>query len=162
MCLAEAHFLTICFLQAMQNSHHLQLYMHPCDLMLSAICPAKLFYRLFLMFVDPGQDDTMNWLHFQESVKTKHPQLLYESKLYRILQGGTGIPNIRWFGVEGDYNVLVMDLLGPSLEDLFNFCSRKFTLKTVLMLADQMVYIIDFGLAKKYRDPVSHQHIPYR
>ena len=49
-----------------------------------------------------------------------------------------GIPNVRWFGVEGDYNVLVMDLLGPSLEDLFNFCSRKLSLKTVLMLADQM------------------------
>ncbi|CAO1945248.1 unnamed protein product [Urochloa humidicola] len=129
-----------------------------------------------------------------ENVKTKHPQLLYESKIYRILQGGTGIPNVRWFGVEGDYNVLVMDLLGPSLEDLFNFCSRKLSLKTVLMLADQMinrvefvhgksflhrdikpdnflmglgrranqVYIIDFGLAKKYRDTSTHQHIPYR
>ncbi|KAL1563332.1 Casein kinase 1-like protein 2, variant 2 [Salvia divinorum] len=129
-----------------------------------------------------------------ENVKTKHPQLLYESKLYRILQGGTGVPNVRWFGVEGDYNVLVMDLLGPSLEDLFNFCSRKLSLKTVLMLADQMinrvefvhsksflhrdikpdnflmglgrranqVYVIDFGLAKKYRDSSTHQHIPYR
>ncbi|PWA97787.1 Protein kinase, ATP binding site-containing protein [Artemisia annua] len=129
-----------------------------------------------------------------ENVKTKHPQLLYESKLYRILQGGTGVPNVRWFGVEGDYNVLVMDLLGPSLEDLFNFCSRKLSLKSVLMLADQMinriefvhsksflhrdikpdnflmglgrranqVYIIDFGLVKKYRDTTTHQHIPYR
>lgn len=129
-----------------------------------------------------------------ENIKTKHPQLLYESKLYKILQGGTGIPNVRWFGTEGDYNVLVMDLLGPSLEDLFNFCSRKLSLKTVLMLADQMinrvefvhsksflhrdikpdnflmglgrranqVYIIDFGLAKKYRDASTHQHIPYR
>ncbi len=50
-----------------------------------------------------------------------------------------GIPNIRWYGIEGEYNVMVIDLLGPSLEDLFNFCSRKFTVKTVLMLAEQMV-----------------------
>ncbi len=50
-----------------------------------------------------------------------------------------GIPTLKWFGVEGDYNVLVIELLGPSLEDLFNFCSRKFGLKTVLLLADQMV-----------------------
>lgn len=129
-----------------------------------------------------------------EPASTKHPQLLYESKLIKLLQGGPGIPSVLWYGVEGTYNVLVMDLLGPSLEDLFNFCNRKLSLKTVLMLADQMVcrveyvhskhfihrdikpdnfliglgkrsslvHIIDFGLAKKYRDPKSHKHIPYR
>ena len=53
--------------------------------------------------------------------------------------GGIGIPAIRWCGTEGDYNVLVMELLGPSLEDLFNFCGRRFKLKTVLLLADQLV-----------------------
>jgi len=44
----------------------------------------------------------------------------------------------RWYGQEKEYNILVMDLLGPSLEDLFNFCGRRFTMKTVLMLADQV------------------------
>ncbi|XP_075374618.1 casein kinase I isoform X4 [Mycteria americana] len=73
-----------------------------------------------------------------ECVKTKHPQLHIESKIYKMMQGGVGIPTIKWCGAEGDYNVMVMELLGPSLEDLFNFCSRKFSLKTVLLLADQM------------------------
>jgi len=104
------------------------------------------------------------------------------------------VPNVHWYGVEGDYNVMVIDLLGPSLEDLFSFCNRKFSLKSTLMLADQMinrveymhaknfihrdikpdnfliglgkkanqVHVIDFGLAKKYRDSKTQQHIPYR
>lgn len=135
-----------------------------------------------------------------ESIKTKHPQLIYESKIYRYLnispsgQPVVGIPKVRWYGQEGDYSIMTIDLLGPSLEDLFNFCNRRFSLKTVLMLADQMiqrieyvhsrsflhrdikpdnflmglgkeaniVYIIDFGLAKKYRDHKTHIHIPYR
>lgn len=87
-----------------------------------------------------------------------------------------------------------MDHLGGSLEELFRKCGRKFSLKTVLMLADQMiqrieyihsrlylhrdikpdnflighskrqhyVYIVDFGLTKRYRDAKSGQHIPYK
>ena len=31
----------------------------------------------------------MTSMAMQESIKTKHPQLLYESKLYRVLQGGS-------------------------------------------------------------------------
>jgi casein kinase I family protein HRR25 len=74
-----------------------------------------------------------------EPVKAKHPQLKYESNVYKTLAGGIGVPFVRWFGTECDYNTMVLDLLGPSLADLFNFCHRKFSLKTALLLADQLV-----------------------
>ena len=47
-----------------------------------------------------------------------------------------GIPKVHWLAIEADFNVMVMDMLGPSLADLFNYCGKKFTLKTVLMVAD--------------------------
>lgn len=129
-----------------------------------------------------------------EPIQDRHCQLAYESKIYKSLSGGVGIPSIRWFGTEQNYNVLVLDLLGPSLEDLFTFCSRKFSLKTVLLIADQMItrisyvhlkgfvhrdikpdnflmgtgkycnmlYLIDFGLAKKFMDTRTKVHMQYR
>jgi len=134
-----------------------------------------------------------------ECIKTRHPQLHYESKLYRVLSADRdraprGIPAMRWYGIEGNYNVLIMDLLGPSLEDLFNYCGRTFTVTTVCMLALELldrvqyiheknfihrdikpdnfligtgkncstVYAIDFGLAKRYRNPKTFAHIRYR
>jgi hypothetical protein len=50
-----------------------------------------------------------------------------------------GIPNVYYFGQEGLHNILVIDLLGPSLEDLFDHCHRRFSIKTVVMVAKQMV-----------------------
>ena len=50
-----------------------------------------------------------------------------------------GIPTAYYFGQEGLHNILVIDMLGPSLEDLFDMCSRRFSVKTVAMLAKQMV-----------------------
>ena len=70
--------------------------------------------------------------------------MYYEAKLYKIFEGTIGVPKMYHYGVEGDYNVLVMDLLGPSIEDLFEYCWRKFSLKTVLMLAIQMLQRIEF------------------
>ncbi|CAK0844523.1 unnamed protein product, partial [Prorocentrum cordatum] len=84
-----------------------------------------------------------------ESLKAKRPLLMYEARLLGHLQGMPGVPNVRYFGADGDYTVMLMDLLGPSLEDLFNMCGRN------------DVYLIDFGLAKTYCDPKTQGQLPY-
>ncbi|CAK62845.1 unnamed protein product (macronuclear) [Paramecium tetraurelia] len=128
-----------------------------------------------------------------ERSDNKHPQLFFEAKLYSYLQGSDHrIPRIYAQGTDGDYNYIVIDLLGQSLEDLFNKHNKRLSLKTVLMLGDQMIqriefihlnkflhrdikpdnfliglgqkavriYLLDFGLAKRYQ--TKEGHIPYR
>ncbi|KAI8614847.1 kinase-like domain-containing protein [Chytriomyces sp. MP71] len=134
-----------------------------------------------------------------EPRKSDAPQLRDEYKTYRLLANSIGIPNAYYFGQEGLHNVLCIDLLGPSLEDMFDLCHRKFSVKTTCMVAKQMisrvqtiheknliyrdikpdnfligphsathphpssmVYMVDFGMAKQYRDPKTKVHIPYR
>ncbi|XP_025193986.1 casein kinase I-like [Melanaphis sacchari] len=85
-----------------------------------------------------------------ESVTAKIPQLMFEYNIYRQL-GATdkthkmkGIPKVYCYKLAGtQYNALVLELLGPSLEDLFNACERKFTLKTILMIAIHTLHRIE-------------------
>jgi len=130
--------------------------------------------------------------------------LIYEAKLYKLIQGHgkncmlnqtfLGIPKIYWHGAEGDYNIMVMERLGINLEELLIGCNKRFSLCTTLLIAIQILniiqhihsrfyihrdikpenfvvgrdeksnrmYIIDFGLAKRYEDPLTNLHIPYR
>ncbi|KAI7866741.1 kinase-like domain-containing protein [Spinellus fusiger] len=131
-----------------------------------------------------------------EPRKSDAPQLRDEYRTYKLMAGTNGVPSAYYFGQEGLHNILVIDLLGPSLEDMFDVCGRKFSHKTVAMLAQNMltrvqsihaknliyrdikpdnflvgkpgtnetndVFIVDFGMAKLYRDPKTKQHIPYR
>lgn len=78
-------------------------------------------------------------------MKNNKIQLLKnESAIYRLLQGGVGIPNIKYYGSDDNQNALVMDLLGKSLQTLFNENDKSFSIKTVLMIADQMITRVEY------------------
>lgn len=95
--------------------------------------------------------DTLEEIAFKvESKRSVSPQLLYESKIYRNLIGGYGIPTIHWYGTTPTHNILIIDLLSKSLEDLLRAYGRKFSLKTVLMLADQMISLMEYIHNKNY------------
>ena len=77
----------------------------------------------------------------------RHVMLFWESKLIHKLRGKTNVPNLHYVGDEKTadgkhYHVMVMDMLGASLEDLFQQCKRNFSLKTVLLISIQMVKLI--------------------
>jgi serine/threonine protein kinase len=72
----------------------------------------------------------------------KTTRLEYETDVYNALEGGVGIPFVHCFRThcfDLNRDFMVLDLQGPSLEDLFDFCHRKFSLKTILLLTNQLI-----------------------
>ena len=88
-----------------------------------------------------------------ESVKAKRPQLEYKSNVYKTLAGSTGVPFVRWFDTECDYNAMFLDVLRCSLEDLFNAYDHKFSLMAVLLLPHQLVCVF-FHPSLLFSDPL--------
>jgi serine/threonine protein kinase len=130
-----------------------------------------------------------------ESADTSSGILDYEFHMYKQIGVSERIPRIYDFypshEVYGrDYNVLMMEHAGQSIENLFDKCKRRFSVKTVCMLAIEMlhciellhermflhrdikpdnftfkngkIYILDFGLCKRYRHPDTNEHITYK
>jgi casein kinase 1 len=125
-----------------------------------------------------------------EPIASKLGFVAKEAKLLKTLNSAPGFPKLKWFGQKSGFNVLIIDLLGPTLQDLFNALNKKLSVKSVLMIADQlltriqtlhsydhlhrdikpenlligrnqfanMVYVIDLGLAKKFRNS-NKEHI---
>ncbi|KAJ3446237.1 casein kinase 1-like protein [Anaeramoeba flamelloides] len=86
--------------------------------------------------------------------ESEEGQLNYEYKLYQIFKGHPGFPKVHHFGIYNYQHFMIMDYLGPNLETLFNYCQRKFSLKTILMIIDQLICRIEQVHSKSfiYRD----------
>jgi serine/threonine protein kinase len=89
------------------------------------------------------------------AIKLEHhtidPSFLeYETEIYKSLSGRTGFPLVYWSGFQDDYRALVFELLGPNLEDLFRYCGNQFSLKTTLMIADQLLYRFESLHSKEF------------
>ena len=148
----------------------------------------------------------------REKKTNKIPQIKTESKVYqkllnihlgqdisglKIINQETilGVPKFYGVGESPDFYYLIMEFLGPNLNNLLNYCGvRKFTISTVCLIGLQMlnrieyihkhhylhrdikpenfcigteektnvIYLMDFGLSKRYKNSKNFQHIPYR
>ena len=134
-----------------------------------------------------------NWYAIKFENKNKGQNLLENEAYIMSYLNGPRIPAVKSFGYSGDYNVLIMELMGKSLEDLFeNLPNKKMTVRCVCNLGYQMIeimeyihnkhiihrdikpdnfvmgkgdkkkylFLLDFGLSKKYRSSTSLKHYP--
>ncbi|ETO15332.1 hypothetical protein RFI_22035, partial [Reticulomyxa filosa] len=128
-----------------------------------------------------------------EKADTRCPQLQYEYKIYKHLKGTLGVPSVKWYGREGDFNVLIMQMVfffvfflaqkknKKNLKKIFFFFFEKKLERIEQVHSHQFihrdikpdnfliglhehfntVFVIDFGLAKRYIIPKTKEHIPF-
>ncbi|KAG5583356.1 hypothetical protein H5410_053983 [Solanum commersonii] len=119
----------------------------------------------------------------------------YEWQVYNTLNGCYGIPWVHFKGRQGDFYILVMDMLGPSLWDVWNSLGQSMSPNMVACIAveaisileklhlkgfvhgdvkpenfllglpgsqdEKKLYLIDLGLASRWKDAASGMHVEY-
>lgn len=119
----------------------------------------------------------------------------YEWQVYNTLGGSHGVPRVHYKGRQGDYYVMVMDMLGPSLWDVWNNKSHSMSTEMVACIAieaisilekmhsrgyvhgdvkpenfllgpsgtpdEKKLFLVDLGLATKWRDSTTGLHVEY-
>ncbi|KAL7227107.1 hypothetical protein ACSBR1_022051 [Camellia fascicularis] len=119
----------------------------------------------------------------------------YEWQVYNTLGGSHGVPRVHYKGKQGDYYVMVMDMLGPSLWDVWNSSGQSMSSEMVACIAveslsilekmhsrgyvhgdvkpenfllgqpstsqEKKLFLVDLGLATKWRDSSNGQHVDY-
>ncbi|KAL5720561.1 Casein kinase 1-like protein hd16 [Ranunculus cassubicifolius] len=119
----------------------------------------------------------------------------YEWQVYNNLNGCYGIPSVHYKGRHGEYYILVMDILGPSLWDVWNSVGQAMSPNMVACIAveaisileklhlkgfvhgdvkpenfllgqpgtvdEKKLFLIDLGLASKWKDASSGEHVEY-
>ena len=84
-----------------------------------------------------------------EKTSEKSSMNAHERDIYDILyQPNRGIAKLYWSGTQEDYHVLVMELIGPSLDQLLKICGGKFSLSTVALVGKQVLKIINYMHSK--------------
>ncbi|ONM32647.1 Protein kinase family protein [Zea mays] len=118
-----------------------------------------------------------------------------EWQIYTALGGTHGVPKVHYKGRQGDYYVMIMDMLGPSLWDSWNSLGQSMPSEMVACIAmesisilesmhskgyvhgdvkpenfllgqpstphEKKLYLVDLGLATKWRDTANGQHVSY-
>ncbi|KAJ0957773.1 putative protein kinase CK1-CK1-Pl family [Helianthus annuus] len=119
----------------------------------------------------------------------------YEWQVYNTLGGSHGVPRVHYKGKQGDYYVMVMDMLGPSLWDVWNSSGQTMSSEMVACVAveslsilekmhfrgyvhgdvkpenfllgqpstpqEKRLFLVDLGLATKWREGAGGQHVEY-
>ena len=80
-----------------------------------------------------------------EALQMGSSPLKDEYRVYCSLAGGIGVPNAHWFGDDETDRYLILDVTGPTLFDLLRPCNGQFSLKTALLLADQLITRLEFA-----------------